>query len=523
MKKNIFLCLILVFCDSYLFGVLDETTAPGVRAQGMGEAYVALCDQVDSGLINPAGLVQLSKKSVGLFYSNLYPGLVNDNINSQFVSYAQPLFSPKRVIGINLYTFSADKYTEYVGALSFASKFGSKLSLGLNIKYLGWNSSQVVSFNDSSEALEKNTNDLDLGLLYRISDRLSCAVAGNNLLGSNISVSKNECLPLITRAGLGYRSANGLNYAFDIMVKGSEMKYFTGLEKWLSELIGVRAGMNYISSGGNMSFGFTYRNVNKERLNYSIDYAFISPLYMQVGQVHRIGFSFSFGGDVIPGKTEISKKKNLVVEEVEPAELIYYSLNEGSGDKIKDEKKKSSPGTITGATWIDGPPGRGKALSFNGVDNHVTIPYSDIFNLGNIKGSELVLELWVKPEAAESKELNALLDKHNSYFLRLMQNKIVFVIISNAVQYNVVSNASLIDNNWYHIVVTYDQKAMKIYINGELDVTKPQEGFIDPGDEEDIYLGKREGLGYFRGGLDEIRLYNTALPDTKIKEMFHRK
>ncbi len=50
------------------------------------------------------------------------------------------------------------------------------------------------------------------------------------------------------------------------------------------------------------------------------------------------------------------------------AELVaHYRLDEGTGTTTADASGKGHTGTIQGTpTWVDGPPGYGKALYFNG-------------------------------------------------------------------------------------------------------------------------------------------------------------
>ena len=58
----------------------------------------------------------------------------------------------------------------------------------------------------------------------------------------------------------------------------------------------------------------------------------------------------------------------LVAAHTAVAELVaYYPLNEGAGTTTADASGKGHTGTMQGTpTWVDGPPGYGKALYFNG-------------------------------------------------------------------------------------------------------------------------------------------------------------
>lgn len=81
---------------------------------------------------------------------------------------------------------------------------------------------------------------------------------------------------------------------------------------------------------------------------------------------------------------------------------------------------------------------------------------------------------------------------------------------------------STIDSNWYFVVVTYDNNAFKTYINGALKsiYVKPNLTFDSYG--TGLFVGGHfdanflQYYGTFTGAIDDMRLYNRALPDSEI-------
>ena len=68
---------------------------------------------------------------------------------------------------------------------------------------------------------------------------------------------------------------------------------------------------------------------------------------------------------------------------------------------------------------------------------------------------------------------------------------------------------------WTHIAGTYDGKALRLYINGKLDVSEDKTGEIaNPGDP--LGLGKYGGELYV-GGMDEVFLYDRALSEDELE------
>ncbi|MCD5380896.1 LamG domain-containing protein, partial [Candidatus Gracilibacteria bacterium] len=75
---------------------------------------------------------------------------------------------------------------------------------------------------------------------------------------------------------------------------------------------------------------------------------------------------------------------------------------------------------------------------------------------------------------------------------------------------------------WYHALVTYDGSKQKLYRNGALVYQRNHSGNI-PNNSEPLLLGKRSwygGTSYFDGQIDEFKLYDKALGNTKIQEIY---
>ncbi|OGC79606.1 hypothetical protein A3K01_03050 [candidate division WWE3 bacterium RIFOXYD1_FULL_43_17] len=78
------------------------------------------------------------------------------------------------------------------------------------------------------------------------------------------------------------------------------------------------------------------------------------------------------------------------------------------------------------------------------------------------------------------------------------------------------SVSTLSTNNWYYIALVGDSSETRLYINGLLDSTVTNTTAIS--DLESFYVGNDNNLSTngFIGKVDEVKLYNTALDDSKI-------
>ena len=107
-------------------------------------------------------------------------------------------------------------------------------------------------------------------------------------------------------------------------------------------------------------------------------------------------------------------------------------------------------------------------------------------------------------------------------WLRLCLAKILLVIIglylsNNAPTINpntITSNTAIPDNIWHHVAVTYDGTTAYLYIDGVLDTSKVLASPTPNGSEfaiGAIYIDKANVQDYFKGDIDEIRVWDNAL------------
>ena len=80
-------------------------------------------------------------------------------------------------------------------------------------------------------------------------------------------------------------------------------------------------------------------------------------------------------------------------------------------------------------------------------------------------------------------------------------------------------------NKWYHYAATFDGPTAKFYINGKLKKTfKANFGFFD---NCCVFLGGAWTCGsrldgpYFKGSLDELKIYDSKFSDSQIKNEYN--
>ena len=212
------------------------------------------------------------------------------------------------------------------------------------------------------------------------------------------------------------------------------------------------------------------------------------------------------------------------------------SFDEGSGSTVNDASGNGNAGQIGTATWLT--TGRyGKALSFNGSNARVTVP--SVASLQLTTG--MTLEAWVNPSSLSGWEcvlmkergaagaglLSYALYAHDGAPLALGQ-----AVPAGYVRLNNVANttdraargtAKLTIGAWTHIATTYDGTTQSFYVNGVLVGTTAGSGSINVANGALRIGGNNSSLNeFFRGLIDEVRVYNRALSAAEIQADMNR-
>jgi hypothetical protein len=87
---------------------------------------------------------------------------------------------------------------------------------------------------------------------------------------------------------------------------------------------------------------------------------------------------------------------------------------------------------------------------------------------------------------------------------------------ANYILYNAIT-----DTNYHHIVVTGDGTTIKVYIDGVLKVpnTNTWSGLSTGNSNREFRIGS--GANQFNGIMDELGIYNIAIPQTQITELYN--
>ncbi|WP_406661451.1 LamG-like jellyroll fold domain-containing protein [Methanolobus sp. ZRKC3] len=199
--------------------------------------------------------------------------------------------------------------------------------------------------------------------------------------------------------------------------------------------------------------------------------------------------------------------------------VAYYPFD---GD-VKDYSGNNNHGTPIGnLVFTSGVVGNA-AATFDG-ESHIEVKDSDSLDLTE----DFTFAGWLNKKDAGvrgwavvfSKGDTASVFPSNSPYALFHDSNGIYSSVRVAGQ-NIISTAETNFNEWYFVTVTKDGSELKFYINGELKDTMSTTVSI-PESDTNLLIGiDPPGVTeYFRGSMDDLRIYNVALSQSEIDAIY---
>ncbi len=197
----------------------------------------------------------------------------------------------------------------------------------------------------------------------------------------------------------------------------------------------------------------------------------------------------------------------------------YWSLDEPSGSIAADGSGNGNTGSDHVTTHVAGKVGG--ALSFNSVNSYVDIANSASLNFAG----PITLSAWINPmSAAGTQDIlvhGAATSPAASVFLRIANGQYQAGVLAGSA--NVFASAAIPGADlatWVHLTAVYDGSTWTIYRNGVL-FAQSVAGAPTTTVNATWNIGAGEGgtAKFFRGSIDEVRIYNRALNSAEISAL----
>lgn len=207
--------------------------------------------------------------------------------------------------------------------------------------------------------------------------------------------------------------------------------------------------------------------------------------------------------------------------------IAYYPFN----GNANDESGNGNHGNTDGVTLTSDRYGNAdRAYEFDGIDDFIEIPHNKMLNPVNFT---LVAWIYFSPEYYHDQYRIISKQQNNwhSYGLEIFAPgyfgasgyQLTMHTSTGAAWYNLTLSQELSINQWHCIIGTYDGSEMRLFFNGVLVGSKLQDNGQTDENTSPLIFGKATGAGgpyYFKGIIDDVRIYDRILSVTEIKEIF---
>jgi hypothetical protein len=232
----------------------------------------------------------------------------------------------------------------------------------------------------------------------------------------------------------------------------------------------------------------------------------------------------------MPGAIDEVKIYNRPLSDAE----ILAEYNNASTDLVlflpfngnaKDESGSGNNGTVSGSSLTQDRFGvNSRAYNFNGTNNYISIADNP-----NLFSDELTISWWYKmSEMIGGRVVIGWVDGGHRYQQFFNNDQLNYFNGYNVNQGGTYFNPiyTLTDLNvWKNIVVTYKKltestSTTSIYVDGELKQTDNHTLAMDYASGPDFFIGKNHNGNFFKGALDDFRIFNRILNDTEILGLY---
>jgi Leucine-rich repeat (LRR) protein len=204
----------------------------------------------------------------------------------------------------------------------------------------------------------------------------------------------------------------------------------------------------------------------------------------------------------------------------------YYPMDEGRGSVVADTSGNGHNGTAqNGApTWVDGPTGFGKALSFDGSNPAKGWIHCGTWNPSDTTG-QLTVAFWIRWQGTNG-SWQGVVAKRDGFdpassppMMWCIEVDQTTGTISLTTRDSYPPGAALTKGQWTHVAVTFNGTTLRWYVGG---IEKASGSFaFGPKTNATVMIGCDNLGGYngFNGAIDEVRIYDTALTASQIQAL----
>jgi hypothetical protein len=193
--------------------------------------------------------------------------------------------------------------------------------------------------------------------------------------------------------------------------------------------------------------------------------------------------------------------------------VAAYPFDERAGDTTADSSGNSHTGTLFNVVRTKGK--FGNALSFNGVDSYVTAPALGL----PPSNAEQTIAYWISinAETAMVRPVVSLVNEAQQTSVQPGFKDSKIGVWQSPGSWFVAGNAPSA-GKWHHVAYTFDGQTHRFYVDGN--EVSSSTIVPSPAAPTSLQIGRMIGDSYyFKGTLDELRIYSRALAQAEIQAL----
>lgn len=268
----------------------SETSLPtiGVRSQGMGNAFVAVANDVNAIAWNPAGLAFVEDQQIEINHQDLF----DLGADANYAAYAQKKFGFGwlHIDSGSGFLLGGGDFTQDLYIFSGSQQLDPQTYVGASFKWhrQKFSAPGVVLNNTPADDYDADGYSFDVGAIYRVDEATNVAITIYDIIGEiksgGPSGDSDNLDPNVT-IGFARKPNPNTTFALQISRLGEESYVHVGLEKKLENQLTVRAGLDdEVFTAG---LGFTHEK-------WDFDYSFKNKVSLGLDKTQRFGARVHF-------------------------------------------------------------------------------------------------------------------------------------------------------------------------------------------------------------------------------------
>jgi hypothetical protein len=202
--------------------------------------------------------------------------------------------------------------------------------------------------------------------------------------------------------------------------------------------------------------------------------------------------------------------------------VARWTFDETTGTTAHDSVG-GNPGTVFGARWLPGC--LDGALRFDGMDDYV-----DCGNAPMLAPEPMTIAFWMYLEGRTSYQyllgrISDVTAVREYMFSTSGESKLEFSFGLDVWRRVILqSQNALPTNQWVHVAATRDGATASLYLDGVIQGSAPY-SFVPPNEALTLRIGSvgtTAGAEFFKGMIDDVRVYDQPLSTQEIQRLFHQ-